>query len=87
MSTPKTSTYTITTTDGRTHDGTYETSSEAEAALAAVMGWDEVVLSDSYAVAEDVDACSAYPSEAERDDEDIAMAPYAPRIVQTWIRG
>jgi hypothetical protein len=77
-------TYKITTTDGRQDrrlDAEYETRDEAAEALRAVMGWDDVVLSDGFAVDESSNAVCAYATQWECDAD--CEGAYAPRIVQT----
>jgi hypothetical protein len=72
--------YRISTSDGRQGralDATYDTRDEAAEALRELMGWDEIALSDPYAVGDGHrTAVSAYPTESECEaDEDGAHAP------------
>jgi hypothetical protein len=68
---------------GRAWSDEYETRLDASAALQIAMGWETIVLSNSYSVTEgkrDVTAWSAYETVEERDaDSDGA---YAPRIIE-----
>ncbi|HEX9156006.1 MAG TPA: hypothetical protein VF819_10605 [Nitrospira sp.] len=76
MATSKT--YTISTTDGRQDRALgreYTTGDEAAEAIRRMMGWDEIYLSDSYAV-DSGDAVSAYETQEACDaDEEGAHAP------------
>ncbi len=78
-----TTTYKIVTTDGsqdlRLRE-TYASEGEAAEALRQVMGWDSIVLSDSYTVSETEDARSAYSSQEECDEDQEGT--HAPRVVE-----
>lgn len=76
--------YTITNTMGaqgpRWRD-TYATQADAAESLRKAMGWDAIILSDSYCTGEDSDACNGYETQAECDED--GDGAYAPRIVAT----
>lgn len=74
--------YRITNTYGYTlgWEDAYDTQEEAAEALRSLMGWDTIVLSDSYAIDARRNAVSAYETQHACDQD--AGGAYAPRIIE-----